>query len=290
MTEAFFSTLGKDVGDVRPEVDARLEAMVQEGRATWPSVVLGDAAYFRHVAGCVGDADVLTTLESLAAADLYLACACAHGNNHAIDTLEATYARQIQMALQRLRNNPLLPDDFRQVLRLQLFVGTPDKGPAIARYSGRGTLGAWIRVTALRAALNATRSTRPPESGLAREEELFDFEATPDDPELEHLKQTYRAAFRQAFLDTLEGLSGRDKTLLRQSVMHGLSVREIARMHGVHHATVARWLANARSMLLEGTRTVLAERLRVSGQELDSIMGLIESRLEVSIARVLGDG
>ncbi len=58
----------------------------------------------------------------------------------------------------------------------------------------------------------------------------------------------------------------------------------------MHHATVARWIANARGLLLEGTRKVLSERLRVSGQELDSIMGLIESRLEVSIARVLGDG
>lgn len=273
-------------------VEAKLSAMLAQGRAAWPTVSVPDEVYFDHVSGCLNDdADPLEQLEQLAGADLYLACACTRGDSHAIDTLEVAYARQIQMALGRMRNHhQLLPDDFRQMLRLQLFVGTPEKGPAIARYSGQGTLGAWVRVTALRAALNATRGQRPREDGIASEEDLFDFDSAPVDPELDHLKRTYRAAFRRAFLDTLETLSGRDKTLLRQSVMHGLSVREIARMHGVHHATVARWIGSARTLLLEGTRRVLSERLRVSAGELDSIMGLIESRLEVSIVRALGPG
>jgi RNA polymerase sigma-70 factor (ECF subfamily) len=272
-------------------VEQKLRKMFDQGRAAWPGVDLPQQAYYDHVARCLDDGgDVLAQLDRLQGADLYLACACARGDNQAIDTLEAAFARQIQMALKRMRNHQLLPEDFRQLLRLQLFVGTGERGPAIERYSGQGTLGAWVRVTALRAALNVTRGKRPREDGLTSEEDLFDFDSTPHDPELDHLKRTYRAAFRQAFLDTLESLSGRDKTLLRQSVIHGLSVREIARMHGVHHATVARWIASAREVLLDGTRRVLGERLRVSANELDSIMGLIESRLEVSIGRALGPG
>jgi len=289
MTTAFFDASPGVPLEQRDEITKVLVTMLAEARKAWPSVDVTDRVYFDHLAGCLdSSASVLVQLDRIAGSDLYLACACAQGDSHAIDTLESSFARQIQMALGRIRNRSMLPDDFRQVLRVQLFVGGPNKGPAIGRYSGQGTLGAWVRVTAMRAALNATRGKRPIESGLPSEEDLFDFETTPDDPELEHLKRTYRAAFRRAFLDTVATLPGRDKTLLRQSVIHGLSVREIARMHGVHHATVARWIAGARGLLLEGTRKVLSERLRVSPGELDSIMGLIESRLEVSIVRALG--
>lgn len=273
----------------RSGVDHELRAILREARNAWPDVHLDADAFFAHLARCIdAEEPPVEQLKRLSGADVYLACACARGDNQAIATLERTFARQIQMALNRLRNRHLLPDDFRQILRRRLFVGEEGKAPAIARYSGKGTLGAWVRVTSLRTALNETRGKRPAEEGLPSEEDLFDFETSPEDPELEHLKRTYRAAFRRAFLDTVEALSVRDKTLLRQSVVHGLSVREIGRMHGVHHATVARWLAHARGLLLEGTRRVLSERLQVTAGELDSIMGLIESRLDVSVARALG--
>lgn len=289
MTAAFFEASPGVPAEQHGAISQTLTVMLAEARQAWPSVELSDRVYFGHLAGCMdSDGSVLMQLQRIAGSDLYLACACAQGDSHAIDTLESSFSRQIQMALGRIRNRSMLPDDFRQLLRVRLFVGGPDKGPAIGRYSGQGTLGAWVRVTAMRAALNATRVMGPIETGPPTEADLFDFETTPDDPEIEHLKRTYRAAFRSAFLDTVATIPGRDKTLLRQSVIHGLSVREISTMHGVHHATVARWIANVRAVLLDGTRKVLSQRLRVSARELDSIMGLIESRLEVSIVRALG--
>jgi RNA polymerase sigma-70 factor (ECF subfamily) len=264
-----------------------LATLVEHARARWPEVVLPDDVFVAHVAArLAAEQGLAAQLERIAAADLWLACGCCRGDSRAIAAFERTYAPEIGAALRRLRDQALLPDDFMQILRHRLFVGDAQSGPAIERYSGHGNLGAWVRVTAMRTAINATRN-KPRPDRPSDDEDIFELESSPEDPELDHLKRTYRDAFRRAFLDTVDALDAADRTLLRQSVVHGLTVRELARMHGVHHATIARRIAAARDQLVTGTRAILGERLAVSPGELDSIMGLIASRLEVTLSRVL---
>ncbi len=271
----------------RPGLAVALATICERARTRWPELPLPIDAFLVHVAARIAEEPGLAVqLERIAAADLWLACACCRGDSRAIAAFERTYAPEIGAALRRLRDQALLPDDFRQILRHRLFVGDGEVGPAIERYSGHGNLGAWVRVTAMRTAINATRNKpRPDRPGEG--DELFELEPSREDPELDHLKRTYRDAFTRAFLDTVAALPVADRTLLRQSVMHGLTVREIARIQGVHHATVARRIAAAREQLIAGTRTILALRLAVSPRELDSIMMLIQSRLDVSLARAL---
>ncbi|MBK6920303.1 MAG: sigma-70 family RNA polymerase sigma factor [Deltaproteobacteria bacterium] len=271
----------------RLQLASMLPTIVAHARARWPELVLSDAAFVAHLAARMADEpSVVEQVGHVVAADLWLACACDRGDSRAIAAFEAAYAAELRAALRRLRDHALLPDDFMQALRHRLFVGDGETGPAIARYSGHGNLGAWVRVTAMRMALNATRNKPRPDRPAA-DADIFELEPSPDDPELDHLKHTYRDAFRQAFLETVAQLEAADRTLLRQSVVHGLTVRELARMHGVHHATIARRIAAARDELVAGTRRVLGERLAVSPRELDSIMMLIRSRLDVSLARAL---
>jgi RNA polymerase sigma-70 factor, ECF subfamily len=290
LAQAFVAALDPAGAQPSAALGLALLAACTAGQARWPTLQLAPETFAAHLARCVDPGTELAPqVAALPASDLYLACACTSGDSRAIAALEGEYARQIGMAVRRIRDHHLLPDDFRQMLRGRLFVGAPGEPAAIARYTGQGPLGAWLRVTALRAALNATRGKRPPAQGLPPEEELFAFDDRTGDPELDHLKLTYRDAFRRAFQDTLAALPSREKTLLRQSVVHGLSVRDIAGLHDVHHATAARWLAGARAMLLSGTRDVLRARLDVSARELDSIMDLIESRLDVSVAGALAE-
>jgi RNA polymerase sigma-70 factor (ECF subfamily) len=291
MTDAAFDWFRRGfweaVGRQAEPVDDALADILRCAVQAWPQLEVAPAVFGRHLGQRVdAGAPLDPQLRRIAADDLYLACACAGGDSRAIALLEQTYASEIRSVLSRVRHGHLLRDDFRQILRRKLFVGIEDKPAAIVRYGGQGALRAWIRVTALRTALNAARDANG-ESPTASED-LFDFETSPEDPELDHLKRTYRDAFREAFEQTLQQLPARERNLLRQSVLHGLSVREIARLYDVHHATVARWIAGARQHLLLGTRTVLERRLGVNSTELDSIMGLIESRLDVSVSRALG--
>jgi RNA polymerase sigma-70 factor, ECF subfamily len=76
--------------------------------------------------------------------------------------------------------------------------------------------------------------------------------------------------------------------LLRYSVIDGWNVDRIAELYGVHRATAARRVAAAREQLGESIRAELAARLEISTDEVDSIVRLVQSRVDVSLARLLG--
>lgn len=61
----------------------------------------------------------------------------------------------------------------------------------------------------------------------------------------------------------------------------------IGRLLKVHATAVLRRLARSRQEILDGTRRRLGAPLRVSAEELESVMGLVQSELSVSIARLL---
>jgi RNA polymerase sigma-70 factor (ECF subfamily) len=67
-----------------------------------------------------------------------------------------------------------------------------------------------------------------------------------------------------------------------------MSIDEIATAYGIHRATAARRVNRARDALLADTRRRMSERLRLNSKELDSVLGLVESRLHASVRRLLG--
>ena len=71
--------------------------------------------------------------------------------------------------------------------------------------------------------------------------------------------------------------------MLRYHLIDRLNIDQIAAIHDVHRATAARWLVRIRAQLEERTREELRRALGVSGAELDSIIRLIQSQLDLSI-------
>jgi RNA polymerase sigma-70 factor (ECF subfamily) len=86
----------------------------------------------------------------------------------------------------------------------------------------------------------------------------------------------------------LAELPARLRRVLRLQVA-GLSTGQIGTMLQVHQTTVVRWLAAARESVRVRTRDLLRERLGLSSVELDSIGGLLLSRLDISIEACLRD-
>jgi len=87
--------------------------------------------------------------------------------------------------------------------------------------------------------------------------------------------------------DALAELPPHDRSLLRLHYIEGLSLDRLAVMERVHRATVARWLSDARSTVLSRVRTLLAERLKLSGHEGESLLRFVRSRLDLSLRRAL---
>src|SRR5204863_54439 len=109
-------------------------------------------------------------------------------------------------SLARIDANPAFVDEIRQRLRTKLFVPEAGETPKIADYTGRGPLGAWVRVAAMRTALNLRRGVVP-ESVSAFEDVASPVPA--NDLELELIKGRYAPALRDAFRQALHELPER---------------------------------------------------------------------------------
>ncbi len=190
----------------------------------------------------------------------------------------------IPAALARSRVPSSWSDEVAQRLNTRLLVGG-DGEPHLLRYSGRGPLRAWLRVAALRTGLDLLRRQR-------REQTLEErvFQAAPEaaDPELRFLKAHYTDRFKRALGAALETLSERDRRLLKLRILDDLNIDEIGALHGVHRATAARWLEAAREGLGKAVRRQLERELAVDRGDLDSILRLIRSRIDLSLDRRLG--
>ena len=210
--------------------------------------------------------------------DLYLACACCAGDRAAVVAAERELVPVIDAALTTWDST--VRDETRQKLRAALLVDHASRGPLLAQYTGRGKLTRWIRVIATREAGKTRRAD------LAQmpvdDDALFDAVVPPTDPRLSAIRRDAATVFKVAFLAALGELERRERTVLRLHVSDGLSIDEIAPIFDVHRATIARWIAAAKDAVLAGTRKRLMKDLKIDGDEVDSLIRLVGSRIELA--------
>jgi RNA polymerase sigma-70 factor (ECF subfamily) len=280
--DALAPGLSARVVDGAAHIEEVLGELLDAGRSPWPSVSVAPAAFFAYLAERLPDtATSVDALRQLRVPDLYLACACAGGDTAAIALFDAAYLANIGSFVPVPKG--IAAADVQQALREKLLIGRKGALPKIVDYSGRGDLASWIRVVAVRTSLNLARATG--REVLVDENELLADRAgaRPDDAELGHLKVLYQGEFREAFGQALATLSARDRNMLRQHYIDGLSMGQIGVISRVHRITVVRRMNEARKELAAETRRRLKAKLRVSRGELDSIMRLIQSQLDVSL-------
>lgn len=265
-----------------PDAEARLGALVEAGRMAWPTLSADAVAFIEHAGSVAPDEDAQTWLQRLRPDDLWLAFCCASGDSRAVAAFERSYAVDLGRVVHRFATVKHPREDLLQILRDKLFVSEGQRRAKIASYSGIGFLQNWLRIAAVRTFVDLSRAKRTPSS----ETPLDEAYAATGDFEVDFLKQRYRDQFKAAFAEAMRGLEPESRNLLRYRVQ-GLTVDGIASIEGVHRATAARRVAKARESLLGRTRARLADRLSVPGPELDSIMRLINSRLDLSIERLL---
>ncbi|MEZ4453987.1 MAG: sigma-70 family RNA polymerase sigma factor [Nannocystaceae bacterium] len=295
MDDALATTIARHLATTRADVDAaaveRLTATIAAGLADagqrWPDVEVDADALARHLAARV---DASLTIDagvaSLEVADLALACACERGDPRAIAAFAATYRGVLRAAFARVSARGVDEEDLQQRLFQRLFVAEGERAPRIAGYSGRGPLGAWVKVAATRLRIDVERKRSDKERPLEDEDaRLLDLAS--GDGELHFLKAHYRDRFKEAFQAALAALPPRERNLLRLTVVEGISATKIAALYNVDRATSKRWLVSARSQLLAGTRARLLAALKLGDEEFESLFRLIQSNLEVSMHRIL---
>jgi len=253
------------------------QGLLARAHAAHPATWLDDATFIRHARSFAATDGELAALH---AGDLYLACACARGVHAAIVVLEMEHFSRIREFAASVDSSPAFVTELTQQLRMRLLVGGGEQPARIAGYSGRGSLGGWVRVAAVRLARDISQRERD----AARPREL---EAEAVDPELGYLKSAYQEVVSRAVQDALAGLAGEARTLLKMHYVDGLSIEQVGVAFGKSRATSARMLAAARADLLRAIRARLVDAVGVATDEADSLLGFVRSRLEVSLARAL---
>lgn len=222
--------------------------------------------------------------------DLYLALACIDGDPLAIQVLERDVMTQVRPSVERACRDggTMAADDVMQWTREKLLVGKDGEPPKLAQYTGRGGLVGWVRVVAVREALQDRRK--------AKRERVRDDAALLEDggptevgAELKLLRDRYAASFRMAVQQALRRLSAEQRSLLRFHTHDGLTIDELAPMLGVHRATAARRIEKARADALEHTRSILRELHGLSDSEARSLCMVLGREVDVSIKRALSD-
>ncbi|WP_342377710.1 sigma-70 family RNA polymerase sigma factor [Myxococcus stipitatus] len=267
-----------------PMLEALLTSWVSTGRRTWPEVALAEEDFLQHLAQRLVPGDVSSwTSEAIPAADLYLACACARGLPAAHAALERHFLSKVARAVTRVRGGGVDAEEVLQQLRQRLLASEGNAEPRIAEYRGTAPLSAWLRAAAVRTALNLQRA----EGRRARVEQEVEGAVLGGDVELDYLRRRHHQDFREALAAAVASLSPRERTVLRLHVVEGVNLERIGAMYRAHKSTVSRWVAHARQTLLSRVREQLAERLRLSVGELDSLMLAVGGQLDLSLPGLL---
>jgi len=272
------------------------------------AIALGAAvAKFADCSGVAGSRQSVRKLRAfineLQHGDVYLALACARGNEAAWWEFDRRYRSFIERLTRHLLTTRADADEVIDHVYAELFGTKVVDGVRLSKfrtYTGRGTLQGWLRAVVSNAVIDFYRR-RQDEVSLDRLEEIG------EEPKLRHSRQAHRAeesmlatvvreryrTVTVAALDHALGtLDDHEKLLLLYYHVDGLKLREIARLvqepmspirrwfqrrgrsGRVHESTVMRWLEKAYEKVAERFRTELGSKHALSAEEIDICMSI----------------
>ncbi len=262
----------------------------------------------------VGDADndapgpdvIRPFLNELQTTDLYLALACARGNEHAWWEFDQSYRRYIERIARHLASIETDAEEVIDSVYVELYGTRLVEGvrqSKFATYTGRGTLRGWLRTVVWHAVIDMHRARH---DEISIEDWSESGGETHDRPGwraesrggegamVDRISRERYAAATVAALDTsLATLDDHEKLLLLYYHVEGLKLREIARLvetpasplrrwfqrqskrrtstpeSRVHESTVMRWLEKVYGKVLDRFRQELEQKGGLSADEIE---------------------
>jgi|GEM_PF-560255 RNA polymerase sigma-70 factor, ECF subfamily len=268
----------------------RMQEAFGSGQERWPKLDGQLVEYARYLlARLEGEDDPLSALAALNANDLFIAHLCAQSDSAALKAFEVTFGPVVDAALIRLRLGKEAIGEVKQAVMVKIFVApSPEKPPWITSYNGRGRLDSWVRVIAVRTAGHWVGKSKKEVPAQDQAIEALLDSAT--HPELAHLKQAYRGELKSALHSAMSKLDDRQLTVLRQHYLDGLTTGQLGLLYGVDRSTISRWIISARETILDEIKATVRDKLELSRQGMDSVLGLLGSRLDMTLPSLLGDG
>ncbi|MBO6936336.1 MAG: sigma-70 family RNA polymerase sigma factor [Deltaproteobacteria bacterium] len=263
-----------------------LEAELEAARQAWPDLELDEPAFVRFLGERVPDGDdPAATVGRLRVPDLALAFACLAEDPKGLAIFEREIMPAVAKAVARLDGAPTFVDEVSATVRVKLLVGTEERPAALSAYLGSGPLTSFAQVVATREALSRKRK-KSKEEPVDRDS-LLQLPLEDFDPELDQIRRQVEPTFRDAFREALAALEPRERTILRLYLVEGVGSATIGKMYGVHRATVARWVADAREAVFSATKKRMMKELHLGSESFTSLMGKVSTQLDVTLSSFL---
>ncbi len=270
----------------RAALEEALERVLQSARDAWPEITLDASAFVRFLGARVPEGDDPTAIfAQLRVPDLALAFACLAEDPVALSVFEREVMPAVAKAIARIDAAPTFVDEVSATVRVKLLVSTGDRPPALTAYLGSGPLTSFAQVVATRAALSRKRK-KSKEEPVDRDS-LLQLPLDDLDPELDQIRRQVEPTFREAFREALAGLEPRERTVLRLYLVEGVGSATIGKMYGVHRATVARWVSDAREAVFSATKKRMMRELQLGSASFASLMGKVSTQLDVTLSSFL---
>lgn len=248
-------------------------------------------------------------LQQIQADDLFLALACANGNERAWWEFDQQHRAYLERVARHLARTEIDAQEVIDTVYVELYgtrVVDGERVSKFATYSGRGSLRGWLRTVIWHSLVDLHRASHDEISLDEMTENVGEsythasFANTNLGGEDEMIDQIAKDRYRKATLTAIEnafaGLDDHEKLLLLYYHVEDLKLREIARMvensasplrdwfqrksanrankpdSRIHESTIMRWLEKSYSKVLKLFRT-----------ELHSIHNLSEKEIEICL-------
>jgi RNA polymerase sigma-70 factor (ECF subfamily) len=289
MVEDFVQVLGTEVPCNRERLRSALEMLLTSAVSEGPASKKPGPDFLRYVAARLpGYLPAEEEVARVHASDLLLAKHCSEGDEQSLARFDSEFLALVSVAGRKLKMSEMQCDELRQQVRLKLLVAAEKDGtPKIANYAGSGALRSWVYATGLRTGLNELRRVGRAPVPAGDEQLLVAMPDRNDDQELQYMKELYRTAFKDAFKASMAALEVRLSNVLRHYYLDEMTLEQIGALYRVHKTTVMRWVNKAHAELEIETKQRMVSHLKLAPSEVESVMRLIQSGIQIGLASVL---
>ncbi|HXG85849.1 MAG TPA: sigma-70 family RNA polymerase sigma factor [Pyrinomonadaceae bacterium] len=240
-------------------------------------------------------------IDTLAADDLCLIIACEKADEKAWEDLVKNYDSTVKSAARKVSKNPEDAEDLASSIWAELYGLKEKDGKAkgkLSYYSGRGSLGGWLRAVVSQLAIDGFRKA----AKFVHVEDAREFEnlaqnssENSDNMKVVHRSENPEEAFSSnqtqkdvsnALKKAISALEAEDKLILKLYYFDDLNLKSIGAAMGFHEATASRKIARLHTEIRKSVEKILISEHGWTKEEVKRYLTEAASKLDVGLERM----
>lgn len=273
-----------EIADLRPRVSVALEKYL-----------------FRDNENA-SNAEIQTFIDELRADDMCLILACERGDETAWNDLVTNFDATVKSAARKISQNNEDAEDLASSIWAELYGLKHDKDgklkTKLSYYSGRGSLGGWLRAVVSQLAIDGFRK----QSKFVQIEENREFEnlanessektenshvvSHSDNPEELLSEKRSMKDVSAALKDAIAGLEAEDKLILKLYYFDDLKLKDIGATLGFHEATASRKIVRVQTEIRKAVEKHLRQKYGWDENEVKRSLSETASKLGINMEKL----